>query len=79
MRSGDTYRSERRNAWAVARRFSSIPWREWNVAFHAKDGFSVMERDYPVRITRERRDMKQSKYMPHQGKREMARRVKQAA
>lgn len=75
-RAHNTYRADRRNAWAVARRFASISWREWNNTFHGSDGFDIPQRLYPSTLVRPR---DRSKYMPHQGKREMARRVRQAA
>lgn len=84
MRPGITYRGERRNQWAFGRQFSSMPWREWTAKFCANDGWDIGGRS----TDRRGRSLpsyyigagtSRSKYMPHNGKREMERRRRQLA
>ena len=71
MRPADTYRSERRNAWRDEYQVANRDWRSWNVDYFGSAGFSIPSRIYPTTIYR-RRD--RSRYMPHNGTREMERR-----
>jgi len=70
MRAHDTYRSERRNAWAFARTLTTIPWRAWNTRFHGSAGYSIPSTAYPPTLVRHR---DRSKYMPHIGAKERGR------
>ena len=64
MRERETYRSERRNDWAVARVYSTMPWRKWNIGFHIDDGHGVAKHPVAGHIQTKAR----SKYMPHESK-----------
>jgi hypothetical protein len=70
MRTADTYRGRRRNDWSAARKLALVPWREWNVTFHGRAGFSIPARVYPPTMAR---TASRSKYMPHIGAKERGR------
>ena len=70
MRPKFTYRFARRNAWSGARKLAAIAWREWNVQFNGRSGFSIPSRVYPPTFVR---TASRSKYMPHIGNKERGR------
>lgn len=72
MRDASTYRSERRNLWRSIGAF--MPWSAFNLALPLGKWFVGSMQSDRVTMRRPTR----SKYMPHNGKREMARRASQA-
>lgn len=76
MRDASTYRSERRNEWRAAHFFTEnsgfgkVAWAEFNQPPNSEKGLYGS----PVQLGLLRRPAR-SKYMPHNGKREMARRL----
>jgi hypothetical protein len=72
MRDASTYRSERRNDWRRFRYWNGdrAPWAAFNQPPNSEKGLYGS----PVPLGLLRRPAR-SKYMPHNGKREMARRL----
>jgi hypothetical protein len=71
MRPAETYRSERRNAWRSIGGASIMPWAAFNPELPLGKWFVGSLQTNRVTMRRPAR----SKYKPHNGKREMARRL----
>lgn len=84
MRSADTYRAARRNAYAETHRWPPHWW-AFNspAAMTVKFGSAVkayrIGTIHPREIAYVGGESGRSKYMPHNGKQEMARRIRQLA
>jgi hypothetical protein len=71
MRASNTYRGARRTTWLEGRRqYPTLTWLGWNDNVYADVGYAIGNRPTKGHITTRPR----SKYMPHNGKREMERR-----
>ncbi len=75
MRNASTYRSERREEWKRVKAFhgGEFPWENYNTPAPKYHLGSVQQ---PVALIQRRAS--RSKYMPHNGKQEMERRLLQA-